>query len=77
MVPNDKEEAEIPTQQEPMVLRRSTCISHPLEIFVCGLDYVMLIDCGEPSCYKEVMNRDDNLKWEQVMELEMDSIKKN
>ena len=61
---NNREEAEMPTQQDLVVLRRSTRVSHPLERFVPGLDYVMLIDCGEPSCYKEAMNRDDKLKWE-------------
>ena len=64
MVTNDKEEAEIPTQEEPMVLRRSTLVSHPPERFVTSLDYVMLTDCGEPSCYKDAMRRDDKLKWE-------------
>ena len=76
-MPNDKEEAEIPTQQEPVVLRRSTCISHSPKRFVPGLDYVMLIDCREPSCYKEAMSRDDKLKWERAMESKMDSIEKN
>ena len=60
-----------------MVLRRSTHVSHPLERFVPGLDYVILIDCGEPSCYKEAMSKDDKLKWEQAMESKMDSIQKN
>ena len=77
MVPNDREEAEIPTQQELVVLRRSSRVSHPPQGFVPGLDYVMLTDCGEPSCYKEAMRRDDKLKWERAMESEMDSIEKN
>ena len=61
MVPSDRVEAEIPTQEEPVVLRRSTRVSHPPERFVPGLDYVMLTDCGEPSCYEDTMSRDDNL----------------
>ena len=64
MVPNDREEAEISTQQERVVLRRSIHVFHPPERFVPSLDYVMLINCGEPSCYKEAMSRDDKLKWE-------------
>ena len=72
MVPSDRVEVEIPTQEEPVVLRGSTCVSHPLERFVPGLDYIMLMDCGEPSCYKDAMSRDDKLKWEQAMESEMD-----
>ena len=77
MVPSDRVEAEISTQEEPVVLRRSTCVSHPSERFVPGVDYVMLTDCGEPSCYKDAMSRDDKLKWERAMESEMDSIEKN
>ena len=46
MVPSDRVEAKISTQEEPVVLRRSTRVSHPLERFVPGLDYVMLTDCG-------------------------------
>ena len=76
MVPSDRIEAEIPSQEEPVVLRRSSRVSHPPKRFVPGLDYAMLIDCGEPSCYKEAMSRDDKLKWEQAMELD-DSIEKN
>ena len=70
-MPNDREEVEMSTHKEPVVLRRSTRVSHPLERFVPGLD------CGEPSCYKEAMSKDDKLKWEQAMESEMDSIEKN
>ena len=66
-MPSDRVEAEIPTQEEPVVLRRSTRVSHPPERFVPGLDYVMLTDCGEPSCYKDAMSRDDKLKWERAV----------
>lgn len=65
------------TQEEPVVLRSSTRVSHPPERFVLGLDYVMLTDCGEPSCYKQAMSRDDKLKWERAMQSKMDSIEKN
>ena len=33
MVPSDRVEVEIPTQEEPVVLRRSTCVSHPPKRF--------------------------------------------
>ncbi|MCO5573539.1 hypothetical protein L7F22_027310 [Adiantum nelumboides] len=41
------------------------------------LDYVMLIDCGEPSCYKEAMLPDDKLKWERSMQSKIDLLHKN
>ena len=37
----------------------------------------MLTDCGEPSCYKEALIREDRALWELVVKLEMDSLKKN
>ena len=40
MVPSDRVEAKIPTQEEPVVHRRYTRVSHPPERFVPGLDYV-------------------------------------
>ena len=64
MVPNDRVEAEMPTQEELVVLRRFTRVSHPPERFVPGSDYVMLMDCGEPTCYKDSMKRDLKLKWD-------------
>ena len=39
-----------------------------------GLDYVLLTDSGEPSCYNEAMQMDDSVKWEQAMQSEYDSI---
>ena len=54
-------------QQVDMPLRRSTRISRPPYRFVLGGDYVMLIDCGELSCYKEAMLCDDKHKWELAM----------
>ncbi|MCO5549289.1 hypothetical protein L7F22_002757 [Adiantum nelumboides] len=34
----------------------------------------MLTDCGEPSCYREAIQMDDKVKWEQAMQSEYDSI---
>ncbi|MCO5591892.1 hypothetical protein L7F22_045885 [Adiantum nelumboides] len=39
-----------------------------------GLDYVLVTDCGEPSCYKEAIQMDDSVKWEQAMQSEYNSI---
>ena len=36
----------------------------------------MLTNCEEPSGYKEAMLREDKLKWEKVMQSEMDSLHK-
>ena len=69
MVPSDRVEAKIPTQEEPVVHRRYTRVSHPPERFVPGLDYVMLMDRGDLSCYKDAMSRDDKLKREQAQQL--------
>ena len=59
------------------VLRRSARIPRAPDRFVPSMDYVMLMDCGEPSCYKEAMLSDDKLKWEKAMQSEMDSLHKN
>ena len=56
------------------MLRRSTRIRRPPARFD---DFVMLTDCGEPSCYKEALQREDKAKWELAMKSEMDSLKKN
>ena len=48
--------------------------SHPPERFVPGLDYILLTDSDEPSCYTEAMQMDESDKWEQAMQSEYDSI---
>ena len=57
--------------------RRSQRISHPPERFVPSVDFVLLTDSGEPSCYKEAMLADDHAKWELAMKSELSSIEKN
>ena len=52
-------------------------MSHPPDRYVPSLDYIMVTDCEEPSCYQEAMLRDDKLKWEQAMQSEMDLLHKN
>ena len=69
-----------PANGEPL-LRRSTRPSRPPERFVPGeqyaADYVMLSDCGEPSCFQEAMTKRDSKKWFKAMLLEMESLEKN
>ena len=75
MVQDGREEQQV--QEAQPVLRRSTRLSRAPDIYVPSLDYVMLTDCKEPSCYDEAMLRDDKLKWEKAMQSEMDSFHKN
>ena len=53
------------------VVRWSTRVSRPLDRYVPSLDYVMVIDCKEPSCYKEAMLKNDKLKWEKATQSEI------
>ncbi|MCO5588628.1 hypothetical protein L7F22_042585 [Adiantum nelumboides] len=57
--------------------RRSQRVSHPPERFVPGIDFVLLTDSGEPSCYKEAMLANDKVQWEHAMKRELSSIAKN
>ncbi|MCO5568919.1 hypothetical protein L7F22_046188 [Adiantum nelumboides] len=61
-------------ESNSQALRRSTRLSHAPEPFQPGLDYVLVTDCGEPSCYKEAIQMDDSVKWEQAMQLEYNLI---
>ena len=56
---------------------RSTRVHRAPERYAPSLDYVMLIDCEEPSCYEEAMLKDDKRMWERAMKSEMDSLHKN
>ncbi|MCO5609051.1 hypothetical protein L7F22_063272 [Adiantum nelumboides] len=58
-------------------VRRSTRVTRPPDRYEPSLDYVMLTDCGEPSCYKEAMQREDSKKWFKAMVSEMQSLEKN
>ncbi|MCO5558109.1 hypothetical protein L7F22_011686 [Adiantum nelumboides] len=58
-------------------MRRSTRVTRPPDRYEPSLDYVLLTDCGEPSCYKEAMQRDDSKKWFKAMVSEMQSLEKN
>ena len=50
---------------------------HPPDKFVPGVDFVLVIDGGEPSCYKEAMLARDHAKWELAMKSKLVSIEKN
>ena len=66
-----------PQAPEAQSVLRSTREHRPLERYVPSLDYVMLTDCKEPSCYEEAMLKDDKRKWERAMKSKMDSLHKN
>ena len=53
--------------QAKMPLRKSARMSRTPKKFVLGIDYVMFINYGEPSCYKEAMMCEDQHKWENAM----------
>ena len=57
--------------------RRSQRVSNPPNRFTPGVDFVLLTDSGEPSCYKEAMLASDNSQWETAIKNEMSSIQKN
>ena len=65
---------EASTSSQP---RRSQRFLHPLDRFVLGVDFVLVTDSGEPSCYREAMLVGDHAKWELVMKSELASIEKN
>ena len=55
-------EVPVPREAESVVVRCSECVSHPPNCYVPSLDYVMLMDCREPSCYKEACRMFDSEK---------------
>ncbi|MCO5587475.1 hypothetical protein L7F22_041424 [Adiantum nelumboides] len=59
------------------IFRRSDRATRVPDRYVPSLDYVMLTDCEEPSCFQEAMQREDKLKWEKAMQSEMDLLHKN
>ena len=62
-------------------VRRSSRVTRQPDRFVPDAnsvaDYVMVTDCGEPTCFKEAMDRQDNKKWYKAMLSEMESLEKN
>ena len=41
------------------------------------MDYLLVIDSGEPTCYQEALQLEDSEKWELAMQSEYDSILAN
>ena len=74
IVPSVDDAPQEQAKRSSQALRRSTRVSHPLDCYVPSLDYVLLTDSGEPSCYVEAMQMDDCVKWEQAMQLEYNLI---
>ena len=64
-------------EAESVVVRCSKRVSHPPDRYVPSLDYVMLTDCGEPSCYKEACRMVDSDKWQLAMQSEMTALHVN
>ena len=54
--PLDRDIEQPSTSSQP---RRSERVSHLPKHFVPGVDFVLLIDSGDPSCYKEAMLASD------------------
>lgn len=57
--------------------RKSQRVLHPPERFISGMDFVLLTDGGEPSCYKEAMLEKDKSQWELAMKSELSRIERN
>ena len=60
IVQEGREEQQVHEAQP--ILRRFARVSRALDCYIPSLDYVMLTDCKEPSCYEEAILRDDKLK---------------
>ena len=74
IVPSADDAPQEQAKSSSQALRRSARVSHPPDRYVPSLNYVLLTDSGEPSCYAEAMQMDDCVKWEQAMQSEYDSI---
>ena len=69
--PLDRSTEQPSTSSQP---RRSERVSHPPKRFVPSVDFVLLTDSGELSCYKEAMLAGDKSQWELAMQSEISSI---
>ena len=41
------------------------------------IDYLLVIDCGDPTWYKEAIHMDDSNKWEMAMQIDYNLILAN
>ena len=64
-------------EEQLVVVRYSDHILHPPNCFVPSLKYIMLTDCGEPSCYKEACRMVDSKKWQLAMQSKMTTLHVN
>ena len=76
---DDLQDQQLPNNEH--WVRRSSRVTRQPDRFVPDAnsvaDYVMVTDCGEPTCFKEAMDRQDNKKWYKAMLSEMESLEKN
>ena len=72
----DKENVNSQVDQSTPVaeVRRSSRITRPLQRYSFALNYILLIDYGEPKCYDETLQDENSSNWELVMKDEMDSL---
>ena len=55
IVPSVDDAPQEQAKSSSQALRRSARVSYPLDHFVPSLNYVLLTDSGEPSCYAKAM----------------------
>ena len=55
-------------------VRRSSRNTRPPHRYSPTLNYLLLIDGGEPKCYDEALQDENSSKWELAMKDEMDSL---
>ena len=59
------------------MLRRSSRTIKATDRYSPSLHYLLLTDEGEPESFDEALQVEDSIKWEQDMDDEMRSLKKN
>ena len=58
-------------------VRRYSRNIRPPQRYSLVLNYLLLIDGGEPECYNEALQDENSSKWELAMKDEMDSLLRN
>ena len=58
-------------------IRRSTQACRPTTRYSPDLNYILITGSGEPESYDEANHMEDSMKWELVIQEEMDSLHKN
>lgn len=58
-------------------LRRSTRVWRPTSRYSLDVNFILIIDSGEPESYAEAKHMDDSVKWEVAMKEEVDSLHEN